>query len=351
MAAKAIAAVAQLCSTNNKVQNMQDIAVCARLAKAQGAAMLFLPECFGFLGSGAEETLSQAEDPRYLWEDEFADESSRRDANDKRLTALLKDTVAASVSSIETPPPNQAAASGGDMKVTSLMDALRTIAVESGLWISGGGLHVSVEDEAKVYNTHVIIDNEGKTRSAYRKIHLFDVSIPGKVELLESKTTKAGGELVSCQNTPLGSLGLTTCYDMRFPEQYIALRRSPHRAQIMLVPSAFTVPTGQAHWHTLLKARAIETQCYVIAAAQYGQHNDKRTSYGHSLIVDPWGKVIADAGGFPTMEELETQGGENNGRTVPPPPPSIITAEIDLEYLETIRQRMPIEMHRADAKF
>jgi predicted amidohydrolase len=138
------------------------------------------------------------------------------------------------------------------------MCGLRTIAVESGLWISGGGIHFGgappdpVTGNPRVYNTHVIINEKGILRCLYRKIHLFDVSIPDKVDLRESKTTAGGTELVTC-DSPIGTLGVTICYDLRFPEQYIPLVRKG--AQILLVPSAFTVPTGAAHWHTLLRGK------------------------------------------------------------------------------------------------
>lgn len=140
-----------------------------------------------------------------------------------------------------------------------------------------GGPPAEGADRERVYNTHLIIDEQGDVRALYRKIHMFDVSIPGKVNLKESNTTAPGEELVTC-DSPVGKLGVTTCYDVRFPEMYIPLVRMG--AQILLVPSAFTVPTGNSHWHTLLKARAIESQCYVLAAAQYGRHNEKRESYG-----------------------------------------------------------------------
>ena len=112
----------------------------------------------------------------------------------------------------------------------------------------------------------------------------------------------------------------------------------------MLMPSAFTVPTGAAHWHTLLKARAIENQCYVLAAAQYGKHNTKRESFGHTLAVDPWGTIVADAGGYPILGEEEKETTEQV-----PEPPSIITCEIDMDLINSIRQRMPIDMHRSNA--
>ena len=155
-----------------------------------------------------------------------------------------------------------------------------------------GGFHEAVEgDPDRCYNTSVYLDETGSIRASYRKIHLFDVSIPNGPQLMESKQT-APGEKAVCADSPMGSLGLTICYDVRFPNLY--QRLAGMGAVAMTVPSAFTATTGAAHWHTLLRARAIETQSYVIAPAQHGAHSANRASYGHSLIVDPWGKVIAE---------------------------------------------------------
>ncbi|OEU15528.1 carbon-nitrogen hydrolase [Fragilariopsis cylindrus CCMP1102] len=316
---KPIAAIAQLKSTSNKVQNLIDVAICARLAKSKGASMLFLPECFGFIGESSIQTLEEADDPIHLTTAKM--KTGTKMENDEALTL-----------------------------VRSIMEGLRTISKESGLWLSGGGMHVLAEPpnsddasdkEQRVYNTHVIIDSDGVLRCQYRKIHLFDVSIPGKVQLQESKTTAPGTELVMC-DSPIGRLGVTTCYDLRFPEMYIELVKMG--AQILLVPSAFTVPTGAAHWHTLLRARAIENQCYVLAAAQFGKHNEKRESFGHSLAVDPWGRVVADAGGYP-KDDMD----ENKSEIEPPP--SIVTVEIDPTLIDSIRQRMPVDVHRSNASF
>jgi len=315
--------------------------------------MLFLPECFGFMGESAAQTLQEAEDPARL-STSAAEDSEDAEALDRILKATIASANAsansnANASSGELPQPG-----GGRPTVPSLMDGLRIIARESGLWISGGGIHVAGAppldgDEAnppRVYNTHVVMDSEGTVRASYRKIHLFDVSIPGKVELRESKTTAPGTELVVC-DSPLGRLGVTICYDLRFPETYTRLVEEMG-ARILLVPSAFTVPTGAAHWHALLRARAIENQCYVLAAAQYGIHNAKRDSFGRSLAVDPWGKILADAGGYPTTEDADA-GGLQNGEA--PEPPSIVTVEIDLGLIDSIRERMPIDLHRSNATF
>jgi predicted amidohydrolase len=151
---------------------------------------------------------------------------------------------------------------------TSIIEELRYIACESKLWISGGGVHTKadtpppssdgVDDTGreKVYNTHVIIDDEGRLRASYRKIHLFDVEIPGKVSLRESDTTLAGTRLVVC-DSPIGRLGLSICYDMRFSEMYVDLVQKMG-AQVLLMPSAFTVPTGRAHWHALLRGESFD---------------------------------------------------------------------------------------------
>lgn len=175
------------------------------------------------------------------------------------------------------------------------------------------------------YNAHVIVDAAGQIRSSYRKIHLFDVNIPNGPLLMESKTAAPGGEIVAA-DSPIGRLGVTVCYDLRFPELYSKLRYEMG-AQVMLVPSAFTRPTGAAHWEVLLRARAIETQSYVIAAAQCGDHSEKRQSYGHAIIIDPWGEVLAK------LEDPENGVG-------------IATAEIDLDRLEDVRTRIPVETHR-----
>ena len=155
-----------------------------------------------------------------------------------------------------------------------------------------GGFHEAIpEDPQRCYNTSVYLDSTGSIKALYRKIHLFDVNIPDGPQLQESRQTAAGDRTVIAA-TSFGALGLTICYDLRFPALYESLTNQGAIAHS--VPSAFTATTGDAHWHALLRARAIENQSYVIAPAQHGQHSANRASYGHSVIIDPWGQVLAE---------------------------------------------------------
>jgi deaminated glutathione amidase len=146
--------------------------------------------------------------------------------------------------------------------------------------------------DGRAYNTSVLFGPDGSRIAVYRKIHLFDVAIPDGATYHESKTIAPGSEPVVAK-TPLATLGLSVCYDLRFPELY--RRLSAGGAEVLTVPSAFTLHTGKDHWAVLLRARAVENLCYVLAPAQFGRHNEKRVTYGHAMIVDPWGAVIAQA--------------------------------------------------------
>ena len=155
-----------------------------------------------------------------------------------------------------------------------------------------GGFHEAMPDDSdRCYNTSVYLTSTGDIAAMYRKIHLFDVSIPDGPQLMESRQTAPGDKAV-CVQSPMGTLGLTVCYDVRFPALYQRLVQMG--AVALTVPSAFTATTGAAHWHALLRARAIESQSYVIAPAQHGAHSTNRASFGHSIIIDPWGEVIAE---------------------------------------------------------
>ncbi len=180
----------------------------------------------------------------------------------------------------------------------------RAAARERKIWVHLGSLAV-LSEGGKVANRAFVIDSDGEIRARYDKIHLFDVDLPTGESWRESATYSAGGEVVLVDGTPVGKLGLTICYDVRFPALFERLAEAG--AETIAVPAAFTVPTGQAHWHVLLRARAIEAGLFVVAAAQVGTHADGRSTYGHSLVIDPWGEVLLDMGervgvGFATIE-------------------------------------------------
>lgn len=205
----------------------------------------------------------------------------------------------------------------------------RELARDCRVWLSLGGFQEKSPDPSRVRNCHVIVDDGGNIRAAYRKIHLFDVDVPGGATFRESGFTEPGSAAVVVPDSPIGTLGLSTCYDLRFPELYQHLAHDLG-ADVLLVPAAFTRPTGEAHWDALLRARAIETESYVIAAAQAGVHNEKRASWGHARVFAPWGELVA------TPED--------------PDAPGIAVAEIDLDQVRRVRERMPVAKHRKEAR-
>ena len=185
------------------------------------------------------------------------------------------------------------------------------------------GSFAEATESQRPANTSLLFGPDGTLLAHYRKVHLFDVDVPGGVQFLESKTTTPGKELVNVASA-VGQIGLSICYDLRFPGLYQALAKGG--AQLLTVPSAFTLMTGKDHWHVLLRARAIENQCYVLAPGQWGHHDDDglRESYGRSCIIDPWGQVLAEC----------------------PDGEGICMAEVDLEAQAALRQRMPVLEHR-----
>jgi deaminated glutathione amidase len=177
---------------------------------------------------------------------------------------------------------------------------MRTVAQETGAWLLIGSLVIdpagepgAAADEARLANRSFLVDPSGAIIARYDKIHMFDIDLPGGESYRESSAYRPGHGTVVAE-TSWGRLGLSVCYDVRFPHLYRALAQAG--ADVLMVPSVFTEPTGNAHWHVLLRARAIENGCFVCAPAQWGEHAAGRRSYGHSLIVDPWGEVLADAG-------------------------------------------------------
>jgi deaminated glutathione amidase len=172
------------------------------------------------------------------------------------------------------------------------MELMRGLAQELGVWLFPGSFAEQAEDPGLVYNTATAIDPSGDVVAAYRKLHLFDMAVPNGATFTESDSVAAGDRAVLV-DTPFGRVGLTICYDLRFPMLYQSLRDAG--ADVILVPSAFTAMTGKEHWELLIRARAVENQVYVVAAEQWGQHNSGRRSHGHSIIVDPWGHVVGQA--------------------------------------------------------
>jgi len=202
-----------------------------------------------------------------------------------------------------------------------VLAACREAAREHAMWLHLGSLAVLVEG-GKVANRGFVIDGTGNVRARYDKIHLFDVDLPTGESWRESAVYQGGRDAVVVRDTPVGTLGPTICYDLRFPALFERL--SEAGADVISVPAAFTVPTGRAHWEVLLRARAIEAGLFVVAAAQGGEHEDGRHTYGHSLVVDPWGEVLLDAG-------------EEGG---------VHFAEIDLGRIAEVRSRVPALKHR-----
>jgi deaminated glutathione amidase len=202
-----------------------------------------------------------------------------------------------------------------------VLAACREAARRHHIWLHIGSLAVLVDD-GNIANRGFVIDREGEIRARYDKIHLFDVDLPTGETWRESNVYSAGEGVVLVNGTPVGKLGLTICYDLRFPGLFARLAESD--ADVIAVPAAFTVPTGRAHWHVLLRARAIEAGLFVAAAAQVGHHEDGRNTFGHSLVVDPWGEVLLDMG-----EE-----------------PGVGFADIDLKRISDVRSRIPALNHR-----
>ncbi|MEO5338697.1 MAG: carbon-nitrogen hydrolase family protein [Magnetospirillum sp. WYHS-4] len=205
------------------------------------------------------------------------------------------------------------------------LGAFRDLARETGAWLLAGSLHILLAG-GKVANRSFLIDPQGGIAARYDKLHMFDVDLDGGESYRESAVFHAGAKAVLA-DLPWGRLGLSICYDLRFAYLYRALAQAG--ADFLAVPAAFTRQTGQAHWHVLLRARAIETGCYVLAPAQCGTHAEGRQTFGHSLIVDPWGRVLAD-------------GGEE---------PGFVMAEIDPAEVAAARQKIPALRHDRAIEF
>lgn len=250
------------------------------------------------------------------------------EANIAAVEALVREAAAAGAHYVQTPENTNIMEHNGDRLFAALTDEasdptlarLRAVAAELGIWLHIGSLAIKVA-EAKAANRAFVIAPDGSVAARYDKIHLFDVDLVGGESYRESNRIRPGAESVTV-DLPWGRLGLAICYDLRFPQLFRALAREAG-ADILSVPAAFTQQTGEAHWHVLLRARAIENGAWVFAAAQSGLHENGRSTYGHSLIVDPWGRIVAEA----------TDG------------PGLAIADIDLGLVAEARGRIPALRH------
>ncbi len=264
-----LAAVVQLTSTSDEAANWQAARELVERAAARGARFVATPENTNYLGPHAEKV--------------------------RRAEPLGGPTC----------------------------ERFAALARRLGIHLLLGSFNEAAAAAGRCYNTSVLFAPDGAVLATYRKIHLFDVDVSDELRFFESATVVPGDETAVVE-TPLGRLGLSICYDLRFPELYRRLTAAG--AELLAVPSAFTLTTGKDHWEPLLRARAIENQCWVLAPAQHGRHDDQglKESWGHAMIVDPWGQVVACA---------------SDG-------PGIALAEIDRERLVRIRRSMPVAAHR-----
>ena len=249
--------------------------------------------------------------------------------NAARLVAAVREAKSSGAAMLFTPEMSgmldrdraRAAETARDEAADVVLAAVRAAAAEAGIWVHLGSLAVNGAGD-KLANRGFVIDAGGKVRGRYDKIHLFDVDLPTGESWRESAMYAAGRDAVIVADTPVGTLGLTICYDLRFPALFERL--SEAGAAVIAIPAAFTVPTGKAHWQVLMRARAIEAELFVIAAAQAGWHEDGRETYGHSMVVDPWGEVLLEMDGEPGLAFID----------------------IELNRVAEVRARIPVFAHR-----
>ncbi|MEH6565649.1 MAG: carbon-nitrogen hydrolase family protein [Halopseudomonas sp.] len=263
-------AAIQMTSQPQVQENLQQAAQLIARAAEQGAELVLLPECFAALGNPSLAAIAALE---------FGPE--------RPIRRFLAEQARA-----------------------------------HGIWLIGGSLPLPRVAGGKPMATQLVVDELGQEVARYDKLHLFDVDVSDSHSNYRESRDYGFGEQLVCLDSPVGRLGLSICYDVRFPELYQALRLEG--AELIVVPAAFTAVTGAAHWEVLLRARAIESQCYVLAANQWGTHAGGRQTYGHSCFIDPWGELLASL----------------------PEGTGIVTGELDQAYLSDVRQRMPITAHR-----
>ena len=276
-----VVAAVQMTSTEDVDANLERARELVRQAATSGALLVGLPENFAYLGNDRDHRLAIAE---------------------------------------TLPDPGTPLDEAGPRPIGPILVAMQDLARAAGIWLLLGGFPERGAGR-KIRNSAVLLDPSGAVVSVYRKMHLFDVDVPGGRSFRESEAIEPGGGPVVAQ-TPWGGLGLSVCYDVRFPELYRALAAGG--ARIVAVPSAFTVETGKDHWHVLLRARAIENQVFLLAPAQFGTHGANRSSYGHALVVDPWGAVLAECG-------------DHDGFAL---------ARLDFDYQDQVRTALPVLTHR-----
>jgi len=264
---KFLAAAVQMVASDDKAANLAEAERWVREAAAQGATVVALPEVFIWRGS-------------------------------KKLERENAEAIPGPTSSV-----------------------ISALAAELRIYLLAGSILEAIPGSEKSFNTSLLFDPAGKITATYRKIHLFDVDLANGVSLRES-ATRAHGEAVIAARSELCTMGLSVCYDLRFPELYRGLANQG--AELIFVPAAFTAFTGAAHWRPLLQARAIENLAYVVAPGQFGQSRSSFETYGHTMILDPWGKVVAELADGP----------------------GLVMAEIDLDYLHKVRAELPALRHR-----
>lgn len=264
-------AVTQICSSGNILRNLEICRTVIRNASKAGARCVFLPEASDFIAANAEESIALTHTP----------------------------------------------------ECAQFVEGIKEAAQMNKVHVNVGVHELPLnKDSRRISNSSLWIDEFGSIAQRYRKLHLFDVDIKDGPIIKESNSTEPGDKIVEPFDSPAGKIGMAICFDLRFPELSLNLTR--RGAEILLYPSAFAVRTGVAHWETLLRARAIENSAWVIAAAQAGNHNEKRVSYGHAMVVDPWGSVVAQASDVNNQEA------------------KFVLADIDLKVTEQVRRGMPL---------
>jgi len=264
-----LAAAVQMCSSMSVDDNLAMAGQLIKEAADNGAKLISLPEMFAFMGKNQQDKV------------------------------LLKEIA-------------------GQGKI---QDFLSHLAKTQKVWIIGGTIPIACDDATKIRAACYVFNDKGASVARYDKIHLFDVTLSATETYNESDSTQPGTDIVVI-DTPLGRLGLAVCYDVRFPELFRVLHNEG--AEILALPSAFTISTGEAHWELLTRSRAVENFCYLIGACQGGTHQSGRKTYGHSLIVNPWGVA--------TIKNDDT--------------PGVVYADIDLDYLQQKRRAIPVEKHQ-----